>query len=176
MDKPARAGRFKSSPGHKMQNTTLLFLIKKTGDKISHVCLAMKKRRFGAGRWNGTGGKVEGSESVEDAVMRETQEEIGVVVKNFKKIAELNFTFPHKKEWNQVTHVYFCEEWEGEPIETEEMNPKWFEVDTLPFPQMWPDDIFWLPEVLRGRLVKGTFVFGEGDAVKEHKVEKILSF
>ena len=115
-------------------------------------------------------------ESIEDAVRRETLEEIGVVVKNFQKIAELSFKFPHKEEWNQITHVYFCEEWRNEPTESEEMNPKWFSVEELPFDQMWPDDIFWLPRVLEGELVKGNFVFAEGDLVQEHKVERIGSF
>ena len=136
----------------------------------------MKKRSFGAGRWNGIGGKLNDSESIEDAVMRETKEEIGVIVKNFKKIAELNFTFPHKSSWNQLTHVYFCEDWEQEPQESEEMNPSWFLVDNLPFSQMWPDDIFWLPRVIKGELVKGSFTFGENDIVLEQMVEAIECF
>ncbi len=41
-----------------MRDCTLLFLIKKNDGVITDVCLAMKKRGFGAGRWNGVGGKV----------------------------------------------------------------------------------------------------------------------
>jgi hypothetical protein len=36
-----------------MRNVSLLFLVKKTDGKISEICLAMKKRGFGMGRWNG---------------------------------------------------------------------------------------------------------------------------
>ena len=46
-----------------MRDSTLLFLVKKEGDKISNICLPMKKRGFGAGRYNGVGGKVEAGES-----------------------------------------------------------------------------------------------------------------
>ena len=159
-----------------MRNTTLLFLIKKKDDGISHICLAMKKRSFGAGRWNGTGGKLNEGESVEDAVVRETEEEIGVLAGDFKKIAELSFIFPHESSWDQTTHVYFCEDWEGEPIETEEMNPKWFSVDDLPFSQMWPDDVFWLPRAIKGDLVRGSFTFGENDVVLEKMVEAVDCF
>ena len=161
-----------------MQNTTLLFLIKKQANKISHICLAMKKRGFGVGRWNGVGGKVLDGESVEDALIRETQEEIGVNVKNknFRKVADLSFIFQRQSTWNQVTHVYFCERWEGEPKESEEMNPKWFGVDELPFPQMWPDDPFWLPKVISGKLVKGNFIFDKGDIVLEHNMEVVEAF
>lgn len=34
------------------------------------VLLGMKKRGFGAGRWNGFGGKVQSGESIEDAARR----------------------------------------------------------------------------------------------------------
>lgn len=34
------------------------------------VLLGMKKRGFGAGRWNGFGGKVQGGESIEDGAKR----------------------------------------------------------------------------------------------------------
>jgi len=160
-----------------MGTTTLLFLIKKSGDTISHICLAMKKRSFGKGRWNGVGGKLNEGESIESAVIRETKEEIGVHPKNFKKVAELCFNFPeHKKHFNQTAHVYFCDEWENNPAESEEMNPQWFHVDELPFHSMWPDDIFWLPKVLQGEIIKGNFLFGDSDNVLEHELEDIESF
>jgi len=159
-----------------MGHTTLLFLIKKSDNEISHICLAKKKRSFGVGRWNGTGGKLNDGESIEDAVARETKEEIGVIVKDFKKMAELSFTFPHESSWNQTAHVYFCENWENEPEESEEMNPKWFSIENLPFEEMWPDDIFWLPKVIKGKLIKGSFIFGDNDVILEQKVESVESF
>ena len=161
-----------------MKDTTLLFLIKKKEGKITDICLAKKKRGFGVGRWNGVGGKVHIGESVEDAVIRETEEEINVVVKNkdLAKIAELCFNFPHQSDWDQKTHVYFCESWLGDPVESEEMNPKWFRSEKLPFKEMWPDDTFWMPKVLEGDLIKGNFIFAEGDLILEHKLNSVDKF
>ena len=159
-----------------MRNTTLLFLIKKeNGDK--EICLAMKKRGFGMGRWNGVGGKVEGEETIEDAIVREANEEIGIVIapNDMKKMAELAFIFPNKTEWNQLVHVYTSTEWENEPAESEEMKPQWFAFADIPFKDMWPDDMFWLPKVLEGDLVRGSFSFGEGDTILEQKVETVES-
>lgn len=158
-----------------MQNTTLLFLIKKADGKVSEVCLGMKKRRFGAGKWNGMGGKLLEGETIEVALMREIKEEIDVVPKNIKKIAELAFTFDHNPDWNQVVHTYFCEEWEGEPVESEEMAPAWFTVGDIPFDKMWPDDIFWLPRALVGEKIKASFTFGDNDVILAQKVESLSS-
>ena len=158
-----------------MKNATLLFLVKKSEGRVTEICLAMKKRGFGAGRWNGTGGKVKEGESIESATLRETEEEIGVKAKNISKVAELFFAFSHNHPWDQMVHAYFCSEWEGEPSESEEMRPQWFKIGDIPFVSMWPDDIFWLPKVISGNIVKANFSFGEGDVIESQKVEVVES-
>jgi mutator protein MutT len=142
-----------------MQNTTLLFLIKKEEGKIVSILLAKKKRGFGVGKYNGVGGKVESGESIYEAAVRETKEEIGVEVKNISKVAELEFEYLDKPEWNQLVHVYFCDVWTGEPSESQEVVPKWFGVNTIAYSQMWPDDAYWLRRVLVGEKLNGKFTF-----------------
>ena len=155
----------------KLRNSTLLFLIKKTNSEISDICLAMKKRGFGMNRWNGVGGKVnQGVESIAEATIREAKEEILVDVKNLYKVAELEFYFPHNPSFNQLFHVYCTEEWLGEAQESEEMRPEWFKVDKIPFDKMWADDIFWLPEVIKGNLIRASFTFGLDDNVIDQEV------
>lgn len=160
-----------------MRNTTLLFLIKKQEGKISDILLAMKKRGFGAGRWNGVGGKLGEGETIEQALIREAKEEIGVEVveSDLKKVAELTFTFPHRPDFNQVVHTYITENWSGEPIESEEMKPEWYKSENIPFDTMWPDDKFWVPHMIEGKLIKGAFTFGEGDVVIDQGVQFVES-
>ncbi|MES3030821.1 MAG: 8-oxo-dGTP diphosphatase [Patescibacteria group bacterium] len=159
-----------------MKPTTLVFLVKRQGDAISEICLAMKKRGFGKGRWNGVGGKVLDEEEIEHAARRETQEEIGVTIDKVHKIAELSFEFPHNQEWSQTVHTYFAYEWEGEPTESEEMRPEWFNVADIPYASMWPDDIFWLPKVLAGEKIKASFTFAPGDIVLKHDIKTVEGF
>ena len=159
-----------------MRNSTLIFLVLKEGGKIRDICLAMKKRGFGKWRYNGVGGKAQDGESIEDAVRREAEEEIGVVVGDITKHAELSFTFPHESSFDQLVHVYITEEWEGEPKKIEEMNPLWLSISYIPYSEMWPDDIFWLPQVLNGEKLRGRFVFGPEDMVKEHEVSVVEDF
>ena len=61
-----------------MKERTLLFLYK---PKEKRILLAMKKRGFGEWKWNGVGGKLEGNETVQEAAVREAQEEISVITK-----------------------------------------------------------------------------------------------
>lgn len=152
-----------------MQKATLCFLI-----KDNRILLGMKKRGFGVGLWNGCGGKVheEDGESVEEATIRETQEEFGVRTKGLKLMAELTFSFPHKLDWGQVVYVYLCHDWTGEPSESEEMRPQWFENDKLPFDKMWADDPYWIPKILNGEFVKAMFEFNEDGSVSKHKFFK----
>jgi len=155
-----------------LPNTTLVFLIKKSEGEITDICLAMKKRGFGVDRWNGVGGKMETNDkTVEETAKREAQEEIGVCVKNLNKVAELTFFFPHNRDWDQIVHVYLTETWDSEPMESEEMKPKWFLPSELPFENMWADDPYWLPEVLKGNLLKAVFEFGKKDVVKKKKID-----
>ncbi len=160
-----------------MRDTTLCFLVKEKDNKIHKICLAMKKRGFGEGRWNGSGGKVEDKtgETIEEALVREVSEEIGVKINNFDKKAELTFNFPHNKDWDQLCHVYFVRDWKGEPSESEEMAPKWFKREEIPFDSMWPDDVYWLPHVLEDSLIKANFVFGENDDMLEKNIDIVDS-
>ena len=157
----------------KLRDVTLVFLVKREKGIISELCLAMKKRGFGMGRYNGVGGKLEVGETIESAAKREAREEIGVEIRHLEKVAELTFIFAHNSAWNQLVHVYTTDKWSGEPTESEEMNPKWFAVADIPFEKMWPDDRFWLPHMLAGKLVRAEFTFGEGDVILDKKVEAV---
>ena len=154
-----------------MIQATLCLLIKE-----GKVLLAMKKRGFGAGKWNGVGGKLDfkkGDKNILAAAIRETKEEIGISPKDLDRVAVLSFYFPYRKEWNQDVHVYLIKDWGGEPKESEEMLPKWFKINEIPFDQMWEDDKFWLPKVLEGKKIKAKFVFKQGEKIAQHNIRII---
>ncbi|MBU1348537.1 8-oxo-dGTP diphosphatase [Patescibacteria group bacterium] len=137
-----------------MKRTTLCYPI-----QDGKVLLAMKKRGFGAGKWNGPGGKVAEGESVEDACRRETKEETGVDVGVLEDRGVVRFIFECRPEWDNECRIFVTSDVIGEPIETEEMRPAWYPIDTLPFVEMWEDDAIWLDGVLAGGTVDATFWF-----------------
>ena len=144
----------------------LCYLINNQGE----VLLQFKRRGFGVGKWNGPGGKVEPGETLEQAVVREVKEETGLVVSRPEKMAELEFVFENRGEWDNLTHVYAAKNFSGELVAGEEGELKWFKISALPFKEMWDDDPHWLPEVLAGEFMKMKFYFdSEGKLLKfEH--------
>lgn len=154
------------------KNCTLLFLL-----KDDQILLAMKKRGFGADRYNGIGGKIDPGETVEQALIRECQEEIEVTPTEFHKVAEHDFTQTESNEpWRMYVHAYLCTKWEGEPKETEEMAPEWFKIADIPYDNMWQDDIYWLPKVLEGKKLFCKFGFDEADNMLTHEIREIEVF
>lgn len=146
-----------------MKITTLCYPIQDT-----RVLLAMKKRGFGEGKWNGPGGKVQEGESIEDACRRETLEESGVIVGALERRGIVRFKFEGKPEWENECHVFITTDISGQPRETEEMRPAWFEIAAIPYGDMWEDDAHWLPDVLSGGRVDRTFFFdGDGKLIRE---------
>ncbi len=153
-----------------MKQATLVFLIREVpGEK--ELLLAMKKRGFGQGKWNGVGGKLDlrKDKDILETAERELKEEVGIKAKILERVAILSFYFPYQKKWNQNVYVYFAKNWQGEPKETEEMRPKWFKFSELPFDEMWSDDKFWLPKVLAGEKVKAEFIFKPGEIIDSYK-------
>lgn len=113
-------------------------------------------------------------ETIFEAAIRETGEEIGVTPKSLEKVAILHFYHPddpQKEGFNQDVHVFFARDWEGDITETEEMRPSWFEISDISYPDMWDDDIYWLPNVLRGRKIKGKFGFDDNNKVSAYIIE-----
>jgi 8-oxo-dGTP pyrophosphatase MutT (NUDIX family) len=136
----------------------------------------MKKRGFGVGKWNGVGGKVGDKETIEEAALREMEEEIGVKAKltDLNKVGNIKFYFNEKSDWNQQVHIYFVNKWEGEPVESEEMKPQWYKKDELPYEAMWEDDPHWLPKILAGKKVEGEFYFkGDGGEIDKFDIREI---
>lgn len=154
-----------------MQLTTLCFLV-----RGNEICLAMKKRGFGVGKWNGVGGKVQADESIESAALRELKEEICVEVNSvhLENHGHIKFHFKDESVWDNHMHIFLIRQWSGQPRETDEMRPQWYDVNQLPFDRMWVDDPHWLPRVINGKKITGEFHFiDKGDIIEKYEVKEV---
>lgn len=144
------------------ETATLMFIIKQ-----NQILLIRKKRGLGAGKINGPGGRIEPDETPQACAIRETQEELLINPLNVEFRGELFF---HAEDMPRIHgYVYTATDYEGTPTETDEAIPMWFDVNDIPYAQMWEDDEFWLPQVIAGQVVDAWFTFA-GESVLDHKV------
>ena len=149
-----------------MLQTTLTFVFNKTGK----ILLAMKKRGFGEGKWNGAGGKLEEGESIEQAAVRELHEEawVEVTTEKLENVGVLHCFFTANPENNRDVHVFVVRDYTGAVEETEEMRPQWFGTDEMPYDDMWDGDKYWIPRLLDGEKIEFELVFDEDGYVEEY--------
>ena len=84
-------------------------------------------------------------------------------------MAELEFYFINKAEWNQIAHVYITRDFNGSIIDSEEGKLKWFNINEIPYNEMWDDDSYWLPNILNGEFIKMKFYFDNNSKVQKYE-------
>jgi 8-oxo-dGTP pyrophosphatase MutT (NUDIX family) len=129
--------------------------------RTEEVCLGYKKLGFGAGYWNGFGGKIHDGETATEAAVRELAEECGLAAEASALTDVAHLTLRYPNELTVVMQVYLLHDWDGEIAETDEMHPDWFATDTLPLTEMWESDTAWLPRVLAGERLVGEVQFAD---------------
>ncbi len=132
-----------------MIRANLLYVIKE-----NKVLLIYKKKGHGKGLFNGIGGRIKKGEDIKESVIREAKEEVNIKVKDVIFCGKINFD-DEKGKWE--VYVYKANNFEGEPKETKECKPIWFEIDKIPYDKMWPDDKYWLPLVFKNKKFNAFF-------------------
>src|ERR1700722_1878630 len=119
------------------------------------VLMIRKKRGLGAGKINGVGGRLEPGELPLAGILREAQEELGIMLVDPVKRGELHFQF--LDGYSLFCPVFVASRFDGTPVETAEAAPFWFDLRQLPFHEMWEDDQLWLGNALEGKSLPGFF-------------------
>ena len=141
---------------------TLCFVV-----RDGQVLLIEKRRGLGEGLLNGPGGTLETGETARACAIRETREEVGIDVSGpgLEPVGDLTFRLDGTVHTR--CHVFRTDSFAGTPRSSPEARPVWVAVDDVPYDRMWDDDRHWLPGVLDGRTVRGTFDFEGGPPLDE---------
>jgi len=123
-----------------MINSTLCYL--ERGDAYLMLHRVKKKHDLNHDKWIGVGGKFEEGESPEDCILRETREETGLVLTNYRYRGLV--TFVSDQAPTEYMHLFTATGWTGNPIPCDEGELAWIQKSDLLQLPMWEGDRIFL--------------------------------
>ena len=124
-----------------MKNTTLCYIENERGEYLM-LHRVKKQNDLNHDKWIGVGGKCEEGESPEECVCRETLEETGLTLTDYRYRGVITFV---SDIWEgEYMHLFTATGWTGEPHVCDEGDLAWIkkaELLTLP---MWEGDKIFL--------------------------------
>lgn len=119
------------------------------------------------GKWNGLGGKFEAGETPEECIVREVQEESGLVIRDPRWHGLL--LFPNFKGNDWYVFVFTATEFTGDLIESPEGQLEWIPDENLKSLNLWESDQIFFPWLENEKFFSAKFEY-EGDVMKGYDV------
>jgi 8-oxo-dGTP diphosphatase len=117
-------------------------------DADGRVLLAQRPEgKSMAGLWEFPGGKIEAGETPEQSLIRELEEELGIVVKE-ACLAPLTFASHSYPDFHLLMPLYVCRRWDGIVTAREGQSLAWVRPNRLRDYPMPPADIPLIPHLM----------------------------
>ena len=123
-----------------MKNVTLCYI--ERGDEYLMLHRVKKKNDVNQDKWIGVGGKFEDKESPEDCILRETMEETGLRLTDYRYRGLV--TFVNTIYETEYMHLFTATGWVGEIGECSEGNLEWVRKSEVPNLPIWEGDKIFL--------------------------------
>ena len=127
------------------------------------ILLKKATRGISVGKWNAPGGKLELGETPEQCVIREVHEETGLRISKPLYHGTLTFVMDGGKNLHTRAHVFSSHDAKGRARSSAEGEVRWYPLGKLPEANMWEDDQYWVPLVLRGIRFDARFSYDEAN-------------
>lgn len=110
--------------------TASALLIRSDGKVLLGLRSAAKAKW--SNHWDAIGGHVETNETLEAALIRELQEEIGIIPTDFRRVAALREKSAIDEE-SRLHYIFIVRDWEGEPSlrNDEHSEIQWFSLEEM---------------------------------------------
>ncbi len=123
------------------ENPTMLYVVAAALTTEDGRILVQKRPegRVMAGLWEFPGGKLDAAETPEEALIRELNEELGIVVEACD-LAPCTFASEDLDGKRLVLLLYRCRKWSGEPMSLDGQEIRWVDTEAMKMLQMPPAD------------------------------------
>lgn len=101
------------------------------------VLIAQRSEPKYNGLWEFPGGKIEKNESAEECLIRELQEELGILVKVKRLFCKTEWSRPDKII---ILHTFEIDSFAGEPVPSVHSQLKWVDIKELRKEELLPAD------------------------------------
>lgn len=119
-----------------MRVTTLCYLEKDGQYLMLHR--VRKRNDPNHDKWIGVGGGIEAGETTEECLVREVQEETGLILSRYQKRGVIDFI---SDQWeDEVMHLYTADQWTGEITDCNEGVLEWVAKDKVTSLPLWEGD------------------------------------
>lgn len=124
-----------------------------------------KKDDIHEGNWIGLGGKIENGETPEECIIREVEEESGLVIKNPKLRGILTFPkFAKDEDW--YVFLYTATDFEGDLIDSDEGILKWIDNEKLLELKMSEGDKLFIDWLTKYNMFSAKFIYENKELVE----------
>lgn len=140
--------------------------------KDNKLLLIRAIRGISKSKWNGPGGKIQPGETPEQCIIRETLEETGLTISNLFYHGLLTFHNAGENE-NALfsVHLFSTKKFSGTPTrQAGEGELSWFNLEELPMGDMWADDQYWIPHMLKMEKFDAEFYFDSNKNIIRHEI------
>ncbi|MCO5143936.1 MAG: 8-oxo-dGTP diphosphatase [Oligoflexia bacterium] len=152
-----------------MKQTTLCFVIDQSTDSLLMI---HKKKGQGEGKWNVPGGKIQENETPLEGATRECIEETGIRPLELQQKGSIEFVFPNGGSWSNHSTIFLTTKFEGTLVhqQTDECTAAWIKLSSIPYENMWEDDKLWIPQILKGEVIKKRYIFDADNSMLREEI------
>ena len=157
------------NPTSSQPQPVVLMLLLRSAPSGTEVLLGRKLRGFGAGNIVAPGGKIEPGEQADAAAIRELFEETSMSASEADSDhrATVRFRFPSRPLSDMDCQVFTATVFDGHPVASDELDPRWYPISQLPGKHMWQDAADWLPRIIDGQRFTATVVMAQDNVAVE---------
>ena len=151
-----------------MKLTTLCYIEK--DEKYLMIHRIKKKHDVNKDKWIGIGGKFERGESPEDCILRETKEETGLTLTDYRLRGVLTFVYNDDDEEMEYIFLYTADGFAGELAECNEGTLEWVPKTQIDRLNLWEGQ--YAPTGLSTNRLKGVHILDHYVSMDEYNANR----